>query len=85
MTFFWIHAERLKLDAPNLEDAIAAGRQAAAAGARGVAVTKKTLAGEKPVWAIWKDEGGRFRETRTPRYVEEVRRFALLGRGALPS
>jgi len=75
-----IHAQGKTYDALDLEHAIASGRQAAAAGACGVAVTR----GDRPVWGIWRDEAGHFRETRTPKYVEEVRRFALSGRGDLP-
>ncbi len=84
-----VHARGKSEDADSLEQAVGRGRVLAHEGERAVAVTRHTRSGqsesERPIWCIWADEGGSFRQTRTPKYVEQVKGVALSGRGKLPS
>jgi hypothetical protein len=80
-----IHARGKSEDADSLEQAVGRGRVLAHEGECAVAVTRRTGESERPIWCIWADEGGSFRQTRTPKYVEQVKGVALTGRGKLPS
>jgi hypothetical protein len=79
-----VHARGKTEDASSLEQAVGRGRVLAHEGQRAVAVTRRAGQSERPIWCIWADEDGSFRQTRTPKYVEQVKAVALTGRGKLP-